>query len=154
MGGPLKMGGPSRLGGATRDFCLLLALAITSCQAFQLAQPGSEEAQHHHHHDHGHEHAHHHDHEHNKSENLNGVISDIFEGEGAVREGKAAAPEPLEEAAGTLEEAVARGGVDFSGAEVVVEEDGTVKECVEKEEFREEYRYTTNAVSVLMLLFV
>ena len=69
------------------------------------------------------------------------MISDIFEGEGAVREGKAAAPEPLEEAAGTLEEAVARGGVDFSGAEVVVEEDGTVKECVEKEEFREEYRY-------------
>jgi len=66
------------------------------------------------------------------SENLNGVISDIFEGDNEVRVGKAASE--------TLEEAVARGGVDFSEAEVVTEEDGTVKECVEKEEIREEYR--------------
>ena len=126
---------------------ILLALAILSTsQAFQLAAPGSEEVHHHHHHDHdheqahghdhGHEHAHGHDHEHNKSENLNGVISDIFEAgddEEVIREGKAASE--------TLEEAVARGGVDFSEAEVITEEDGTVKECVEKEEIREEYRY-------------
>ena len=118
-----------------RIVAILLALAIATSQAFQLAAPGSEEAQHHHHHhhdqDHDHAHGHHH-HEHNMSENLNGVISDIFEGDGEVRVGKAAAE--------TLEEAVARGGVDFSEAEVVTEEDGTVKECVEKEEIREEYR--------------
>ena len=125
-----------------RIVAILLALAIATSQAFQLAAPGSEEVHHHHHHDHdhdqahghdhGHEHAHGHDHEHNKSENLNGVISDIFEGDNEVRVGKAASE--------TLEEAVARGGVDFSEAEVVTEEDGTVKECVEKEEIREEYR--------------
>ena len=125
--------------GRGRLTILLLALAINTSQAFQLAAPGSEEAQHHHHdheHEHDHEHAHDgHDHheEHNTSGNLNSVISDIFEGGGGeVREGKAASE--------TLEEAVARGGVDFSEAEVIIEEDGTVKECVEKEEIREEYR--------------
>ena len=122
---------------------ILLALAtLSTSQAFQLAAPGSEEVHHHHHHDHDHEqahghhdHGHHgHDHEHNKSENLNGVISDIFEAsdDEELRQGKAASE--------TLEEAVARGGVDFSEAEVITEEDGTVKECVEKEEIREEYR--------------
>ena len=117
-----------------RVVAILLALAILpTSQAFQLAAPGSEEAQHHHHHHHDHDHAHGHDHhEHIMSENLNGVISDIFEGDNEVREGKAVSE--------TLEEAVARGGVDFSEAEVVTEEDGTVKECVEKEEIREEYR--------------
>ena len=116
-----------------RVVAILLALAIPTSQAFQLAAPGSEEAQHHHHHHHDHDHDHGHDHhEHNMSENLNGVISDIFEGDGEVRAGKAASE--------TLEEAVARGGVDFSEAEVITEVDGTVKECVEKEEIREEYR--------------
>ena len=117
-----------------RVVAILLALAILpTSQAFQLAAPGSEEAQHHHHHHGDHDHGHGHDHhEHNASENLNGVISDIFEGDNEVREGKAVSE--------TLEEAVARGGVDFSEAEVVTEEDGTVKECVEKEEIREEYR--------------
>ena len=119
---------------------ILLALAtLSTSQAFQLAAPGSEEVHHHQHHDHEqghghHEEAHGHDHEHNKSENLNGVISDIFEGSDVeeLRQGKAASE--------TLEEAVARGGVDFSEAEVITEEDGTVKECVVKEEIREEYR--------------
>ena len=135
--GRLRMGA----GRLRRVLIILLALAISNSQAFQLAAPGSEEAQHHHHHDHGHAHDHAHDHahghdhhEHNTKENLNGVISDIFEGGGneEVREGKAVSE--------TLEEAVARGGVDFSEAEVITEEDGTVKECVEKEEIREEYR--------------
>ena len=114
---------------------LLLLLALSnnnSSRAFQLAQPGSDEAHHHHHHhEHNHEKDHGHDHEHKKGENLSGVISDIFE-EGEARSGKAASE--------VLEDAVARGGVDFSGAEIVTEEDGTVKQCVEKEEMREEYR--------------
>ena len=119
---------------------LLLLLALSnnnSSRAFQLAQPGSDEAHHHHqhhghpHHEHDHEKDHGHDHEHTKGENLSGVISDIFE-EGEARSGKAASE--------VLEDAVARGGVDFSGAEIVTEEDGTVKQCVEKEEMREEYR--------------
>ena len=119
---------------------LLLLLALSnnnSSRAFQLAQPGSDEAHHHHHHhghphhEHDHEKDHGHDHEHKKGENLSGVISDIFE-EGEARSGKAASE--------VLEDAVARGGVDFSGAEIVTEEDGTVKQCVEKEEMREEYR--------------
>ena len=119
---------------------LLLLLALSnnnSSRAFQLAQPGSDEAHHHHqhhghpHHEHDHEKDHGHDHEHKKGENLSGVISDIFE-EGEARSGKATSE--------VLEDAVARGGVDFSGAEIVTEEDGTVKQCVEKEEMREEYR--------------
>ena len=119
---------------------LLLLLALSnnnSSRAFQLAQPGSDEAHHHHqhhghpHHEHYHEKDHGHDHEHKKGENLSGVISDIFE-EGEARSGKATSE--------VLEDAVARGGVDFSGAEIVTEEDGTVKQCVEKEEMREEYR--------------
>ena len=119
------------VGGRWADLrLLLLLLALSnnnSSRAFQLAQPGSDEAHHHHHH-----HPHHeHDHEHKEGENLSGVISDIFE-EGEARSGKVASE--------VLEDAVARGGVDFSGAEIVTEEDGTVKQCVEKEEMREEYR--------------
>ena len=127
--GRLRMGA----GRLRRVLTILLALATTTSQALQLAPPGSEDAQHHHHHDHDHAHGHDH-HEHNTKENLNGVISDIFEGgdKEEVREGKAVSE--------TLEEAVARGGVDFSEAEVITEEDVTVKECVEKEEIREEYR--------------
>ena len=121
-----------------RFLLLLLALSNNNIsRAFQLAQPGSDEAHHHHqqhhhpHHEHNHEKDHGHDHEHKKGENLSGVISDIFE-EGEARSGKATSE--------VLEDAVARGGVDFSGAEIVTEEDGTVKQCVEKEEMREEYR--------------
>ena len=119
------------VGGRWADLrLLLLLLALSnnnSSRAFQLAQPGSDEAHHHHHH-----HPHHeHDHEHKEGENLSGVISDIFE-EDEARSGKAASE--------VLEDAVARGGVDFSSAEIVTEEDGTVKQCVEKEEMREEYR--------------
>ena len=125
------------VGGRWADLrLLLLLLALSnnnSSRAFQLAQPGSDEAhhQHHHHHEHNHEKDHGHDHEHKEGENLSGVISDIFE-EGEARSGKVASE--------VLEDAVARGGVDFSSAEIVTEEDGTVKQCVEKEEMREEYR--------------
>ena len=123
------------VGGRWADLrLLLLLLALSnnnSSRAFQLAQPGSDEAHHHHHHEHNHEKDHGHDHEHKEGENLSGVISDIFE-EDEARSGKAASE--------VLEDAVARGGGDFSSAEIVTEEDGTVKQCVEKEEMREEYR--------------
>ena len=114
------------VGGRWADLrLLLLLLALSnnnSSRAFQLAQPGSDEAHHHHHHhphhEHNHEKDHGHDHEHKEGENLSGVISDIFE-EDEARSGKAASE--------VLEDAVARGGVDFSSAEIVTEEAATCK---------------------------
>ena len=115
----------------------LLTLALLAlAQAFSLDVPSSDEA--HQHHDHGHldhaEHHAHHGHAHEEEregkasalEGLDTVISDIF-------------PDTLE-AAGSLAAAVARGGVDFSGAAVITGEDGVAKSCVEKEETRQEYR--------------
>ena len=123
---------------------LLLLTLLALAQPFSLDVPSSDEA--HHHHDHGHhghdEHHGHHDHDehHNHEEEREGkasalegldtVIGDIF-------------PDTLDtlDVAGSLAEAVARGGVDFSEATITTGEDGVAKSCVEKEETRQEYRW-------------